>query len=94
MLKTWSILQRNLVKRDICKGRYKAAKKVVKKVVAVAKYRAYDRLYRRPETKEGEKEVVKLARARERQTKNLGVVRCIKDENWKVLSDDAEIKTR
>ena len=46
------------------------------------------------ETKEGEKEVFKLARVRERRTMDLGVVRCIKDENGKVLSEDAEIKER
>ena len=34
------------------------------KAVAVAKCGAYDRLYRKLETKEGEKEVFKLARAR------------------------------
>jgi len=45
-------------------------------------------------TKEGEKEVFKLARARERSTRDLGVVRCIKDENGRVLSRDAEIKGR
>ena len=46
------------------------------------------------ETKEGEKEVFKLARARERSTRDLGVVRCIKDENGRVLSGDAKIKGR
>ena len=46
------------------------------------------------ETKKGEKEVFKLARARERSTRDLGVVRCIKDENGRVLSGDAEIKGR
>ena len=55
---------------------------------------AYDRLYQRLETKEGEKEVFKLARAKERRTRDLGVVRCIKDENGKVLFENAEIKER
>lgn len=82
------------MKREISRGRYKAAKKVAKTAIAVAKNRAYDKLYRKLETKEGEKEVFKLARARERRTRNLGVVRCIKDENDKVLYEDAEIKER
>jgi len=68
--------------------RYKAAKKVAKKAVIVAKSMAYDRLYQKLGTKEGEKEVIILARARERKTKELGVVRCIKDKNGKVLSKD------
>jgi len=42
---------------------------------------AYDRLYHRLESKEREKKVFKLARARKRRTRDLGVVRCIKDEN-------------
>jgi len=55
---------------------------------------AYDRLYQKLETKEGEKKVFKLTRARVRGTTNLGVARCIKDENGKVLYEDAEIKER
>ena len=80
--------------KEFKRGRYKAAKKVAKKAVAVAKCGAYDRLYQKLETKEGEKEVFKLARVRERSTRDLGVVRCIKDENGRVLSGDAEIKSR
>jgi len=79
--------------REFRRVRYKAAKKVAKKAVAVAKNMAFDRLYHRLETKE-KKEVFKLARPRERKTRDLGIVRCIKDENGKVLSEDAEIKER
>ena len=71
--------------RDASRARYQAAKKVAKKAVAVAKSLACDRLYRRLETKEGEKVVFKLARARERRTRDLDVVKCIRDENGKVL---------
>jgi len=53
---------------------------------------AYDRLYQKLNTKEGEKEVFNLTRARKRKTRDLGVVRCIKGENGKVLSEDAVIK--
>jgi len=80
--------------REIRRVRYKAAKKVANKVVAVTKSMDFDRLYHRLETKEGDKEIFKLARARERKTRDLGVVKCIKYENGKVLSDDAEIKER
>ena len=72
----------------ISRGRYKAVKKVVKKAVAVAKSVAYDRLYHRLESMEGEKEVFKLARTRERRSRDLGVVMCIKDENGEVFSED------
>jgi len=78
----------------ISRARYKAAKKEAKKAVVVAKTLAYDRLYHILESKKGEKEVFKLARARERRIRDLGVMRCIKDENDMVLSEDAEIKRR
>jgi hypothetical protein len=42
--------------------RYKVAKKTSKQVVSEAKGRAYDDLYRRLSTKEGEKDVYKMAR--------------------------------
>lgn len=80
--------------KEISKVRYKAAKKVAKRAVAVAKSMAYDRFYHKLETKEGEKEVFRLARARERRARDFGVVRCIKDENGEVLSEDAKIKER
>ena len=82
------------MKRESSRVRYKAAEKVAKNAIAVAKSLAYDKLYHRLVTKEGEKEVFKLARARDRSTRDLGVVRCIKDENSKVLFEDAKIKER
>jgi len=75
--------------RDVSRARHKAVKKIAKKAVTVAKSLAYDRLYSRQGTKEGEKDVFKLERAREKRTRDLGVVRCIRDENGKVLFEDA-----
>jgi len=80
--------------KETSRVRYKAANKVAKKAVTVVKSMTYDRLYQKLGTKEGEKEVFKLARARERKIRDFGVMRCIKDENGKVLSEDAEIKVR
>jgi len=74
--------------KEISRVRYKAAKRVAKKIIAVVKSMAYDRLYQKQETKE----VFKLAMVRERRTRDLSVVRCIKDENGRVLFEDAEIK--
>ena len=73
---------------------YKTAKKEAKKAVAVAKSNAYERLYQRLNAKGGENEVFMLARARERRTRDLGSVRCIKDEDGKVLVKDAKIQER
>ena len=69
-------------------------KKVPKKVVAVAKNNAYERLYQRLETEEDKKEVFKLARARERRTRDMSKVRCFKNGKGKVLVEEEEIKGR
>ena len=58
---------------------YKEKKSKAKKAVAMAKGRAYDDLYARLETKEGEKELYRLARQRDRAGKDAQHVRVIKD---------------
>ena len=73
---------------------YKVAKKLAKKAVAIAKNDAYERLYQKLETKEGEKDVFKLAKAGEKKTRDLRCVRCIKGEDSKVLVEEIEIKER
>ena len=62
--------------KEANKVRYKSSKMVAKKVVTIAKSITYHSLYQKLETKEGEKEVFKLARIRERRTRDLGNVRC------------------
>ena len=51
----------------------------------MAKERAYEDLYARLETKEGEKELYRLARQRNRAGKDVQHVRIIKDENGYVM---------
>jgi hypothetical protein len=58
---------------------YKVAKKTTKRVVSEAKGRAYDDIYRRLSTKEGEKDVYKIARIQERKTRDLNQVKYIKE---------------
>jgi hypothetical protein len=72
--------------------RYKVAKKTTKRAVSEAKGRAYDDLYRRLSTKEGEKDVYKIARIRERKTRDLNQVKCIKDEMDELLVKGQDIK--
>ena len=60
----------------------------------VAKNNAYDKLYERLDSQEGEKEVFKLARAWQRRTRDLSSVQCIKDEAGKVLIEDNKIRER
>jgi predicted helicase len=65
--------------------RYKLAKKTVNRAMSEAKGRAYDDLYQRLSTKEGEKDVYKIAWIRERKTRDLNQVKCIKDEMYQLL---------
>jgi hypothetical protein len=67
--------------------RYKVAKKTAKRAVSEAKGRAYDDIYRILSTKEGEKDVNKMARIQERKMRDLNQVKCIKDETTKCRRD-------
>ena len=49
-------------------------------------------MYEKLDTKEVEKDIYRIARIRERKTRDLCTVRCVKDE--KVLVRDEEIKER
>ena len=64
---------------------YKEKKNKAKKAVAMAKTCAYDDLYARLETKDGENELYRLARQRDRERKNVQHVRVIKDEYGNVM---------
>ena len=59
---------------------YKEKKNKAKKTVAMAKGRPYEDFYARLQTKEGEKELYRLARQRDRAGKNIQHVRVMKDE--------------
>ena len=81
-----SIKRRRLTGRNWYKQRdlesrreYKEARQVAKREVAKAKGEAYDELYERLDTKEGEKVVCRLARQRDKYGKDVQKVRTIKD---------------
>ncbi|KAM1059887.1 hypothetical protein ACFX15_023923 [Malus domestica] len=74
--------------------RYRKAKQEAKKAVREAKLAAYDDMYKRLDTKEGELDIYKLSRAREKKTRDLNQVRCIKDEDGKVLATENAVKDR
>ena len=73
---------------------YKEKKNKAKKAVAMAKGRVYDDLYARLETKEGEKELYRLARQRNRAGKDVQYVRVIKDENGNVMINSEAVLKR
>ena len=60
----------------------------------MGKRRAYDNLYARLETKEGEKELYRLARQRDRAGKDVQHVRVIKDENGNVMVNSEAVLKR
>ena len=73
---------------------YKLAKRVAKRAVSVAKGKAYDDLYQWLGTKEGEKDIYMMARIRERKTKDINQIKCIKDGTDRLLVKDEEIMDR
>ena len=61
--------------------RYKLAKEA-KKAVKNAKAKVYKEMYEKLDTKEVEKDIyIELFRIRERKTRDLCTVRCVKDED-------------
>jgi hypothetical protein len=73
---------------------YKVTKKTAKRVVSEARGQMYDGLYQRLGMKEGENDIYKMARSRERKTRDIIQVKCIKDETERVLTKDKYIKNR
>ena len=75
--------------------KYKVAKKTAKRAVSEAKGQAYKDLYRRLSTKEGEKNIYRMARAHhDRKTRDSNQVKCIKDEREQLLVKEDEIRHR
>jgi hypothetical protein len=68
------------------------AKKTTKRVVSEARGQIYDRLYQRLGTKEGEKDIYRMAKSRERKMRDIIQVKCIKDETEQLLTKDEDIK--
>ena len=64
--KAWDI-----IRDDASKLPYKTARKQAKREVAKARNKAYEELYEKLKTKEGENEVFKIAKQRNRQSKDV-----------------------
>ncbi|KAK3524921.1 hypothetical protein QTP86_011507 [Hemibagrus guttatus] len=73
---------------------YKELQRRVKREVSKAKQKAYDDLYTRLDTREGEKDLYRLARQRDRDGKDVQQVRVIKDRDGRVLTTEESVQRR
>jgi hypothetical protein len=74
--------------------RYKVTNKTAKRAVSEARGQMYDGLYQRLGTKEGEKDIYRMAKSRERKTRDIIQVKCIKDAIERLLTKDEDVKNR
>ncbi|AQK49513.1 Retrovirus-related Pol polyprotein LINE-1 [Zea mays] len=72
--------------------KYRIAKKSAKRAVSRARGQAFDNLYQRLDTKQGEKDIYRMAKIRERKTRDVNQVKCIKDKANQLLVKNEEIK--
>ncbi|KAK3554778.1 hypothetical protein QTP70_033475 [Hemibagrus guttatus] len=75
---------------------YKELQRRVKREVSKVKQKAYDELYTRLDTREGEKDLYRLARQRDRDGKDVQQVRVIKDRDrdGRVLTSEESVQRR
>ncbi|KAK3542201.1 hypothetical protein QTP86_018486, partial [Hemibagrus guttatus] len=73
---------------------YKELQRRVKREVSKAKQKAYDELYTRLDTREGEKDLYRLARQRDRDGKDVQQARVIKDRDGRVLTSEESVQRR
>jgi hypothetical protein len=74
--------------------RYKVAKKTAKQAMSEARGQMYDELYQRLGMKQGEKDIYRMAKSRERKTRDIIQIKCIKDATEQLLTKDEDIKNR
>ncbi|KAK3575295.1 hypothetical protein QTP86_023417 [Hemibagrus guttatus] len=73
---------------------YKELRCRVKREVSKAKQKAYEELYTRLDTREGEKDLYRLARQKDRDGKDVQQVRVIKDRDGRVLTSEQSVQRR
>ena len=69
-------------------------KKTTKQVVSEARGQAYKDLYNHLDSKEGERDIYKMAKIRERKPRDVDQIKCLRDGADQLLVKDEEIKHR
>ena len=82
------------IRDDSSKMAYKTARKQTKKEVAKARNKAQEELYKKLETKEGDNELFKVAKQRNRQSKDVQQVRVITSKTGEILTKEKNVKQR
>ena len=75
-------------------GKYQSVRRETKKAVSEARFKAFEEFYQALEIKNGERKIYKIAKRREKKTRDLDQVKCIKDEEENILVVDGDIKER
>ncbi|KAL5184476.1 LINE-1 retrotransposable element ORF2 protein [Glycine soja] len=76
------------------KERVRGSRGRKRKETSEARAQAFDGLYQALGTRDGERSIYRLAKGRERKTRDLDQVKCVKDEEGKVLMHEKDIKER
>ncbi|MCI4382158.1 hypothetical protein PGIGA_G00260570 [Pangasianodon gigas] len=84
----------NMDRTEESRQEYKELQRRVKREVSKAKQEAYDKLYTRLDTREGQKDLYRLARQRDRDGKDVQQVRVIKDRDGRVLKSEESVQRR
>ncbi|KAK3536514.1 hypothetical protein QTP86_013837 [Hemibagrus guttatus] len=84
----------NMDRTEENRQEYKELQRRVKREVSKTKQEAYDELYTRLDTREGQKDLYRLARQRDRDGKDVQQVRVIKNRDGRVLTSEESVQRR
>ena len=84
----------NEQERALRREEYRYARLEAKRAVSEAKTKAYEEMYQRLDTKEGEQDIYRLAKTRARKSKDIDTVKFIKGEDGRTLLGVKDIKDR
>ncbi|XP_047984426.1 uncharacterized protein LOC125224950 [Leguminivora glycinivorella] len=91
--KEWkSVEEGNDREKENKRSAYLISKKKAKKAVAIARAKVQDKLYNHLESPQGQKDLYRIARERERNARDINHIKYMKDEEGKILTDEKSIR--